>query len=121
MIKRGVLLMLTLVSIGALGALNTGWIDALPSGTARPWLLAVLLLPVAMVLPWLHDRMGRLLDRWWFGREFAPVEAVKHVLGAMQAATDEPSLVRATQSALSDIFHRRVLVLGEHDPIPDNA
>jgi hypothetical protein len=121
-VKRGVLLMLSLVSIGVVGYLSVGWIvETVPNGEARPWLLAVLLLPVAMAMPWLHDRVGRVLDRWWFGREFAPVEAIKHVLAAMQSAADEPSLIRATESALSDIFHDRILVLREQDRTPGTA
>ena len=120
-IKRGVLLMLTLVSMAGAAMLTIDLFDALPPGGARPWLLAVLLLPVALVLPWLHDRGGRLLDRLWFGREFTPVQAVKHVLAAMQAATDEPSLIAATETALSDIFHRRVQVLTGHEPLAGEA
>jgi hypothetical protein len=113
-IKRGMLLMVTLVSIAGAAAVTLGIFDALPRDAARPWLLAVLMLPVALIMPWLHDRGGRLLDRLWFGRDFTPVEAVKHVLAAMQAATDEPSLIAATESALSDIFRRRVTVLPEN-------
>jgi hypothetical protein len=120
-IKRGVLLMVTLFSIAAAAMLTLGVFDALPHDVARPWLLAVLLLPVAMVMPWLHDRGGRLLDRLWFGRDFTPVEAVKHVLAAMQAATDEPSLIAATESALSDIFRRRVRVLTDHSSPTDDG
>ncbi|HUE87603.1 MAG TPA: histidine kinase [Vicinamibacterales bacterium] len=110
-IKRGVLLLLSLVLTGGVLALALGVLDAMPDGATRPWILAVLLLPVAMLMPWLHDRVGRLLDRLWFGREFTPVEAVKHVLGAMQQAPDEPSLLAATEAALTDIFRRRVRIL----------
>ena len=107
-IKRGVLLLLSLAILAAVLAFNFLWIDRLPAGAARPWLVAVLLLPVAMAMPWLHSHVGRLLDRLWFGREFTPVEAVKHVLGAMQQATDERSLVAATESTLSEMFRRKV-------------
>jgi signal transduction histidine kinase len=119
-IKRGVLLMATLVAIAGAAMLSLGTLEALPEGAARPWLLAVLLLPVALFMPWLHERGGRLLDRLWFGRDFTPVDAVKHVLAAMQAATDEPSLVAATESALSDIFHRRMTVLPEPRSMSDD-
>ncbi len=47
----------------------------------------------------------------WFGREFTPVEAVKHVLAAMQPATDEASLIAATEARLSEIFGTRIDVL----------
>jgi signal transduction histidine kinase len=110
-IKRGVLLLMSLVLTGAVLALALGSLDAIPEGPARPWIFAVLLLPVAMLMPWLHDRVGRLLDRWWFGREFTAVDAVKHVLGAMQRAPDEATLLAATEAALTDIFHRPVVIL----------
>jgi signal transduction histidine kinase len=110
-IKRGVLLLMSLVLTGGVLALALGALDAMPEGATRPWIFAVLLLPLAMVMPWLHDRVSRLLDRLWFGREFTPVEAVKHVLGAMQQAPDESSLLAATESALTDIFRRRVTIL----------
>ena len=50
------------------------------------------------------SRAERWLDRMWFGREFTPVEAVKHVLAAMQPATDEASLIAATEARLTEIF-----------------
>jgi two-component system LytT family sensor kinase len=120
-IKRGVLLLLSLVILAGMLALNFLWIDHLPPGMTRAWLFAVLLLPVAMLLPGLHAQVGRLLDRLWFGREFTPVAAVKHVLGAMQQATDEPSLVAATEATLSDIFRRRIAILQADQPLPDGG
>jgi signal transduction histidine kinase len=105
---------------GGVLALALGSLDAIPDGPARPWIFAVLLLPVAMLMPWLHDRVGRLLDRLWFGREFTPVDAVKYVLGAMQQAPDEATLLAATEAALTDIFHRPVRILrdghADHEP-----
>ena len=120
-IKRGVLLVMSLVLTGAVLAFSLGSLASMPDGAARPWIFAVLLLPVAMFMPWLHDRVGRLLDQWWFGREFTPVEAVKHVLGAMQQASDEAALVAATEATLSDIFRRRIVIVRDSEPIPDGA
>ena len=120
-IKRGVLLVLSLVLIGGVLTLALGSLDALPEGAARPWIFAILLLPVAVLLPWLHDRVGRLLDRLWFGREFTTVEAVKHVLGVMQEAADESSLISATEAALSDIFRRPVVILRDAQAPPARA
>jgi signal transduction histidine kinase len=119
-VKRGVLLMLSLLMMSGVLAVTMGWMDRMPA-SARPWLVAVLLLPVAMALPWLHDRVGRLLDRLWFGREFTPVEAIKHVLAAMQSATDETTLSAATEKALNEIFRRRVVVLRESDATPPDV
>jgi signal transduction histidine kinase len=118
-IKRGVLLLMSLVLTGGALALALGALDAMPADATRPWMFAVLLLPVAMIMPWLHDRVSRLLDRLWFGREFTPVEAVKHVLGAMQQAPDEPSLLAATEATLTDIFRRRVTILADGHDTPE--
>jgi two-component system LytT family sensor kinase len=53
----------------------------------------------------------------WLGREFTPVEAVKHVLAAMQPATDEHTLIAATEARLGEIFGAKVVVLfGERQP-----
>jgi signal transduction histidine kinase len=120
-IKRGVLLLLSVLLVGMVFAMTLDWLEAIPPGMARPWLFAVVLLPVAILMPWLHDRVGRLLDRLWFGRDFTPVEAVKHVLGAMQQATDEVSLIAATEATLTDMFHRRVVILLEDQPVPDTG
>ena len=87
------------------------WLEALPTGAARPWLFAVALAPLALVMPWLLSRTERLLDRLWLGREFLPVEAVKHVLAAMQPATDEASLIAAAEARLTEIFGAKIDVL----------
>jgi two-component sensor histidine kinase len=120
-IKRGVIMLLSLIVLASVLVVSLGRIEQLPQGLSRPWLFAVALLPVAMFLPWMHDRVGRLLDRLWFGREFTPVEAVKRVLGGMQQATDEPMLVAATESTLSEMFRRRVVILLDDQAPPDRA
>lgn len=110
-IKRGVILVLSLLVFGTFLLFGLPWLEQLPQGGARPWLFAVALVPVAMVMPWIYRHAERWLDRMWFGREFTPVEAVKHVLAVMQSATDEPSLVTATERSLSDIFGVPIVVL----------
>jgi two-component sensor histidine kinase len=120
-IKRGVLLVLSLLVFGTFLVLGLPWLEQLPAGGARPWLFAVALVPVAMIMPWFYMRAERWLDRMWFGREFTPVEAVKHVLAAMQPATDEPSLVAATEHRLTEIFGVPILVLIEHAAPPEGA
>src|SRR6185503_4792035 len=72
---------------------------------------AAALAPVAMVMPWLVSRTERWLDLLWLGREFTPVEAVKHVLAAMQPATDEQTLIDAAEARLSEIFGAKIVVL----------
>jgi hypothetical protein len=120
-IKRGVLLLVSLVLTGAMLALTMDSQSAMPAGPTRPWIFAVLLLPVAMFMPWLHDRISRLLDRWWFGREFTPIEAVKRVLAAMQQAADEPSLIASTEATLTEMFRRGIVIVPDDAPVPDDA
>ena len=110
-IKRALLLLLSVVVLGVSMAATLPFLDALPDGMARPWLFAVALAPLAMVMPWLMNRSERMLDRLWLGREFTPVEAVKHVLAAMQPATDEQTLIEAAEARLSEIFGAKILVL----------
>ena len=110
-VKRGLLILFSVIMLGTFFAGTLPWLVDLPAGAARPWLFAVALVPVAMIMPWLHTSLERWLDRIWLGREFTPVEAVKHVLLAMQPATDEATLVAATESRLCEIFGARIAVL----------
>ncbi len=110
-IKRGVMLLLTVVVMGVVFTQVLPWMDRLPAGAARPWIAAAALVPVAMMMPWFYWRLARWMDRIWFGREFTPVEAVKHVLAAMQPATDERSLVQAAEARLSEIFNSPIQVI----------
>jgi len=110
-VKRALLLLMSTCALGAVFALALPWLEQLPGGAARPWLFAVALTPIAMIMPWLHLRMERWLDRIWLGREFTPVEAVKHVLAAMQPATDEQMLLSTAEAKLSEIFGARIAVL----------
>jgi len=121
-VKRALLLLMSLATLGVVLALGLPWLEQLPGGAARPWLFAVALTPVAMIMPWLHTRMERWLDRIWLGREFTPVEAVKHVLAAMQPATDEQMLLDTAEAKLSEIFGARIAVLiGAQAPPPGLA
>jgi signal transduction histidine kinase len=120
-VKRATMLVASLVLVGGYLAFTLRSIEQLPGGPARPWLIAVTLLPLVLVLPWIHTRLGRWLDRMWFGREFTPVEAVKQVLSAMQPATDEPTLAAATEARLSDMFHTPIRLLLDAGPAPPNA
>ena len=92
-IKRGVMLVATIVALGLVFAVVQPLMDQLPPGPVRPWLVAMLLVPAAMALPWLPVRSRAASTTLWFGREFTPVEAVKHLLGAMQPATGEETLI----------------------------
>ena len=110
-VKRALMLLLIIVVLGGYFAMALPSLELLPGGAARPWLFAVALVPIALVMPPLVARVERWLDRRWLGREFTPVEAVKHVVAAMQPAIDEASLVAATEARLSEIFGAKIAVL----------
>jgi hypothetical protein len=110
-IKRALLMLLTVLVLGVFLALALPWLRLLPAGGAQPWLFAAALAPMAMVMPWLFARTERWLDRMWLGREFTPVDAMKHVIAAMQPATDERTLADAAQARLSEIFGAPIAVL----------
>ena len=110
-VKRGLLLLLGVVVLALALAATLPWLDALPAGPARPWLFAIALVPVALVMPWLSSSAERWLDRMWLGREFTPVAAVTHLVTAMQPATDEDTLIQAAESRLKDIFGARIEIL----------
>jgi Histidine kinase/GHKL domain len=110
-VKRAVVLLSSIFVLGVYFTLALPSLESLPAGGARPWLFAVALVPIAMVMPVLVARLERWLDRIWLGREFTPVEAVTHVLGAMQPATDEPTLIAAAEARLGEIFGARMAVL----------
>jgi two-component system LytT family sensor kinase len=73
-------------------------------GYARPWVWAVLLLPVATSLPWIYRKLGQWLDHVWLGRHFTVVEAVKSFLSRLQRATTEEALVAEAGAGLGEIF-----------------
>jgi signal transduction histidine kinase len=110
-VKRGVMFLGTVIGLGGVFALLLPWIDALPATTVRSWLAAIVLAAIVLALPPLYRRLGRWMDRAWFRRTFTPVDAVKHVLAAMQPAIDEATLIDATERQLSGIFDTPVAVL----------
>lgn len=120
-VKRALLLLLSVVVVGAGLAAVLPWLERLPRGDVRPWLFAVALAPVAMLMPWLHARAERWLDRMWLGREYTPVEAVTHVLAAMQPATDEAALIAAAELRLHEMFGAPIAILVDARSVPAGA
>ena len=60
-VKRAALMLMSMVVVGAFFFVSLGWLEQLPAGPARPWFFAVALVPLAMVMPWLHARAS---DGW---------------------------------------------------------
>ena len=120
-VKRALLMLMSILTVGVYLFLTLEWLVQLPDSPARPWFFAIALVPVALVLPWLRARTERWLDRMWFGREFTAIEAIKHMLAAMQSATDPPSLIKATEERLFEIFGARIKVLIGDAPPPEGA
>jgi signal transduction histidine kinase len=112
-IKRGVMLVVTVVALGLLFTVAQPLVATIPDGAARPWLMAIALMPTAMLIPWLSRRLSEGLDRLWFGRTFSPVEAVKQLLGAMQSATDEAALTNEAERRLAEMFGTRIEVVAD--------
>ncbi|MDH4062925.1 MAG: histidine kinase [Acidobacteriota bacterium] len=115
-IKRGVMLIATIVAFGLLFMLAQPLLDQLPPGAVRPWLAAIILVPAAMGLPWMSRTLSSSLDRLWFGRKFSAVDAVKHLLGAMQPATSETTLAAEAEQRLADIFNAPIKVRVDDQP-----
>jgi len=115
-IKRGVQLVFMVVTFALVFRVAQPLMDRLPPGPVHAWLVAILLVPVAMALPWLARTVSGALDRLWFHRQFTAVEAVKHLLGAMQPATNEATLVAEAERRLADIFDAPIAVSLDHRP-----
>lgn len=120
-IKRAVMLVVTIVALGATFTLVQPFVEGLPPGSVRPWLAAMVLVPIVMLMPWMYGKLSAGLDRLWFDRTFTAVEAVKHVLGAMQTASSEASLVAETERRMADIFGTPIVVRLDDQPLPDGA
>ncbi len=119
-IKRGLFLLLTIVLLTAFFGLALPRLDGFDLSWARPWVYAVVLLPVAASLPWLFRRLGAWLDNFWLGRKFTTVEAVKYFLSSLQSATSERELIDRAEGGISAIFHAPTRIdLGLGEPAPE--
>lgn len=104
LVKRGAMLLATLLTLAAYFAVALPLLDGLPQGPTRPWLFALAAVPMMMAAPRLARLLGQRLDRAWFGRHYTPVSAVTTVLATLQTATDEASLITAAESSLKEVL-----------------
>ena len=104
-VKRGLALMAMVAALTLYLALLLPWLDGFPLSWARPLVYALGLLPLAASLPWLYGKLVGRLDRFWFGRQFTPIEALTHFLSTCYpGATNEDELVAQAETALAEIF-----------------
>ncbi len=120
LVKRGAMLLATLLALGAFFFVALPWLDALPRDGARPWLFALAAVPLMLAAPRLAGDLGQRLDRAWFGRHYTPVLAVTTVLASLQAATDEDSLIAAAEGSLKEVLGVTVR-LGTEAPTDPSA
>jgi hypothetical protein len=111
LVKRGVSLLATVGILTTWFAITQPLLQRLDTSWAAPWIYAVCLLPVAAALPWIHGRIGAILDLRWLGRRFTTVDAVKHFLSRLRSATTEARLVERAQAGLEEIFGAPVTVV----------
>lgn len=79
-----------------------------------PWIFALTLLPLVMMVPWLHRRLEDWLDRHWLGRSFSTIEAVRFFLEGLQQATTREDLIKVGTERFEEIFQAPVvLAVGE--------
>ncbi|MGH9719321.1 MAG: sensor histidine kinase, partial [Bryobacteraceae bacterium] len=64
----------------------------------------LMMLPVALAIPRLCGLIGAWLDRAWFGRRYAPLDAGRLFLTALQNASTETELREVGEGALAAIF-----------------
>jgi signal transduction histidine kinase len=103
-IKRGLALVVTIGVLAVAFAVVLPWLQGYNQSWAAPWVYAIVLLPAALALPWLHARLGAVLDRRWLGRRFTTVAAVQHFLASLRPATGEAQLVERAEDGLAEIF-----------------
>jgi signal transduction histidine kinase len=104
LIKRGAVMLLLLVVLGGGFTLTLPWLERLEAGWAEPWIYAIVLLPLALAIPWLSRRMREWVDYVWLGRRFTTEEAVSHFLNGLRGALGEAELIDRAARRLSDIF-----------------
>lgn len=109
-VKGGAFFLVAAVTLTACFALVLPFVDTAKLEWARPWVFAVLLLPLVMVLPSVQRRIGRWLDNAWLGRRLTPVEAIKAFLAGLGSACTEHELVEQAERELSAIFHAPVRI-----------
>ena len=103
-IKRGTYFFLLLLLLLGYFAFVNPLLDRSQVGWLKPWVLSLTLSPLLLLLPWAYGRMTLWMDRFWLGRRFSTVEAMKYFLSGTQEAIDERGLVAQAEQKLAAIF-----------------
>lgn len=108
-IKRATLFFLALLILRLYFEAIPGFVEALDMDEwKRSWVYSLTLIPFVIVLPWIYRKASQLLDRFWIGRTFNPVDAVKYFLEGIQEVTLAKELSIKAENRLSIIFQAPV-------------
>ncbi len=110
-VKRATLFYVALAGLMLYFRILPGTIDRLGvEAWMQPAAYALTLVPFVLILPWIYTKIGMVLDRFWLGRSFNTVEAVKFFLEGIQSATTPDELSMMAESRLGKIFRTQVKV-----------
>jgi len=117
-VKRATLFFLALVFVRLYFEIAPGYIDRLDvdKGT-RSWIYSLTLIPVVILAPWVYRKAGALLDKFWLGRIFTPVDAIKFFLEGVQQVTSAEELARKAENRISQIFQAPVRIRLKGNPV----
>ena len=118
-IKRGALVLVTIIALTVLFWLVLPLLDSFDLGWARPWAYAILMLPVVLSAPWIYRKIGQVLDNRWLGRRLTPVEAIKRFVSDLGCACDRGTVVGKAEAGLSEIFDAPVKINLDLTEAPD--
>lgn len=109
-IKRGALVLDTIIVLTVLFWLVLPLLESLELGWARPWAYAIVMLPVVLSAPWIYRKTGQWLDNKWLGRRLTPVEAIKRFVSDLGCACDRQTVVGKAEAGLAEIFDAPVRI-----------
>ncbi|MBI5084703.1 MAG: histidine kinase [Acidobacteria bacterium] len=120
LIKRGAFFALALAGLTFFFATAPPVYERLPGDWSRPWICALLLMPLWLAAPWAYARLAAAIDHFWLGRPYAPAEAERQFTRDVQMSTDERELQTQAEESVSSIFQTTALVrFGESAEPPE--
>jgi len=118
-IKRGALVLDTIIVLTVLFWLVLPLLESFELGWARPWAYAIVMLPVVLSAPWIYRKTGQWLDNKWLGRRLTPVEAIKRFVSDLGCACDRKTVVGKAEAGLAEIFDAPVRINLDLSEAPD--